>query len=379
MSSVTIPRSLTLKAGELVEVRSREEILTTLDKNGCLDNLPFMPEMLAFCGQQLRVYKRAHKTCDTVKYSGSQRIANAVHLEGIRCNGQGHGGCQAECLIFWKEAWVKRAGVLPSTGKSASPGRKAVDSAPNNSGCTEADVLANACKTDGQMASDPVYSCQATQMLQAGPPLPWWDVRQYWEDYTSGNFSLKWMLGVMCYATFSALMNLRRGRIQSALNRLYDMVQKARGRPCHPRAVGRVPDGTRTPAVNLNLQPGEMVRVKSFEAVRDTLNSKCRNRGLYWDAELVPYCGGEFRVRSRVKQVIDERTGKMLHLKSEPLILEGAFCQAKYSEHRYFCPRSTFSFWSEVWLERIGQESPKTSAGNAEANPREKPMRDASP
>ena len=33
MSSETIPRSLTLKAGELVDVRSREEILSTLDEN----------------------------------------------------------------------------------------------------------------------------------------------------------------------------------------------------------------------------------------------------------------------------------------------------------------------------------------------------------
>src|SRR5271155_5181056 len=92
MSSETIPRRLTLKAGELVEVRSREEILSTLDENGCLDSLPFMPEMFAFCGQQVRVYKRAHKTCDTIKYSGSQRIANAVHLENNRCNGLAHGG-----------------------------------------------------------------------------------------------------------------------------------------------------------------------------------------------------------------------------------------------------------------------------------------------
>jgi hypothetical protein len=368
MSSETIPRSLSLKAGELIEVRSGEEILSTLDKNGCLDNMPFMPEMFAFCGQQLRVYKRAHKTCDTVTYSGSQRIANAVHLENNRCNGQGHGGCQAECLIFWKEAWVKRAGSVSIRGKSGA----AVASSANNSGCTEADILAKACKID-EATKEPVYSCQATQMLQAGPPLPWWDFRQYWEDYTSGNFDLKWMLGVASYATFNILMNWRHGRIERALERFYNAVQKARGRPCHPRAGGRVPDGTRTPTVNLNLQPGEMVRVKSFEEVRDTLNSKSRNRGLYWDAELVPYCGREFRVRSRVKKVIDERTGKMLNLQSEPLILEGAFCQAKYSEHRYFCPRATFSFWSEVWLERIGQANPTAPAPTVGTNPPDKP------
>jgi hypothetical protein len=28
--------------------------------------MPFMPEMFAFCGIRFQVYKRAHKTCDTV-------------------------------------------------------------------------------------------------------------------------------------------------------------------------------------------------------------------------------------------------------------------------------------------------------------------------
>ena len=367
MRSETIPQRLALKAGELAEVRSRKEILSTLDASGRLDNLPFMPEMFAYCGRQLRVYKRAHKTCDTIKYSGSQRIANAVHLEGIRCNGQAHGGCQSECLVFWKEAWMKRV-----DGKRATPDRKSVVSAQNGSGCTEAAILANTRKSDGGPASEPIYSCQATEMLQAGTPLSWWDLRQYWEDYTSGNFGLNWMLGVMCYATFNVLMNLRHGRIQRALNRFYDAIQKVRGRSCHPRAAGRVPDGTPTPTVNLDLQPGEMVRVKSFDAVRDTLNSRCRNRGLSWDAELVPYCGGEFRVRARVTQVIDERTGKMLDLKSGALILEGATCQAKYSEHRYFCPRSIFPFWREIWLERVEPQNPTTRA-TTEPNTLEKP------
>ena len=41
-------------------------------ENGELDGLPFMPEMLAFCGQSLRVAKRADKTCDSIaEYSGA--------------------------------------------------------------------------------------------------------------------------------------------------------------------------------------------------------------------------------------------------------------------------------------------------------------------
>lgn len=98
-----------LKAGDWVEVRSREEILATLDERGRLDNLPFMPEMLEYCGQRLRVFKRADKTCEYTQGWSIRRMTNSVHLEGVRCDGSGHDGCQAGCLIFWKEAWLKRA------------------------------------------------------------------------------------------------------------------------------------------------------------------------------------------------------------------------------------------------------------------------------
>src|SRR5262249_5661742 len=100
--------SLGLMPGEMVEVRSVEEILATLDQNGELDCMPFMPEMLQFCGRQFRVFKRADKTCDTVHYTGNRRLYNTVHLEELRCNGQAHGGCQAGCFLFFKEAWLRR-------------------------------------------------------------------------------------------------------------------------------------------------------------------------------------------------------------------------------------------------------------------------------
>ena len=96
-----------LRAGDWIEVRSKEEILATLDKNGCFEQLPFMPQLLRYCGKQFRVVKRADKTCDTVsgRYVG-RRLTNTVHLEH-RCDGEAYGGCQAGCLIFWKEAWLR--------------------------------------------------------------------------------------------------------------------------------------------------------------------------------------------------------------------------------------------------------------------------------
>src|SRR5689334_7771389 len=97
---------LKLKAGDWVEVKSKAEILATLDEKGQIDGLPFMPEMLQFVGKRLRVAKRAHKTCDTVFPVRGRRVAHAVHLE-TRCDGKAHGGCEAGCLLFWKTDWLK--------------------------------------------------------------------------------------------------------------------------------------------------------------------------------------------------------------------------------------------------------------------------------
>ena len=76
------------RAGDLVEVRSKEEILATLDDHGCLEGMPFMPEMLRFCGKRFPVRAAVHKTCDTAKKMGTaRRVSAAVHLADLRCDG----------------------------------------------------------------------------------------------------------------------------------------------------------------------------------------------------------------------------------------------------------------------------------------------------
>ena len=99
-----------LKVGDWVEVRSKEEILSTLDATGRLDGMPWMPEMLQFCGRKFQVFKRAHKSCDyTTPYPYRSRwLENAVLLD-TRCDGSAHAGCQAQCTILWKEGWLKPA------------------------------------------------------------------------------------------------------------------------------------------------------------------------------------------------------------------------------------------------------------------------------
>ena len=95
--------------------------MATLNERGELENLPFMPEMLKFCGQRLTVDKVAHKLCDTMNGSGLHKMENAVHLTDSRCDGTAHGGCQTACLLYWKEAWLKR--VEPGAASSATAGR----------------------------------------------------------------------------------------------------------------------------------------------------------------------------------------------------------------------------------------------------------------
>jgi hypothetical protein len=342
-----------LNAGEWVEVLSKPEILASLDKNGRLDGLPFMPQMFQYCGRRFRVFKRAHKSCDTIDYTGGRRMINAVHLEGIRCDGEVYGGCQAMCLIFWKTAWLKRvAGPGGSGEQGLASGTAEKDGSNNATACVEADVLSGTRVKSQKPADDPVYVCQATRLLQATTPLRWWELSQYVEDYASGNVSLGRMLRGFLYSCSYNLIQSGIG-LGPALRWAYDRVQAVLGGVPFPRKTGKIPAGEATPACTLNLQPGEWVRVKSHQEILATLNTESKNRGLYFDAEAVPFCGGTYRVLKRVGKILDEKTGKLIQLKNESIVLEGVFCEARYSSCRMYCPRGIYSFWREIWLERV--------------------------
>src|SRR5580704_466327 len=164
--------ALNLRPGELVEVRGEAEILATLDERGCLDAQPFMPEMLDFCGKQFRVYKRSDKTCDTISLTLARRMWNTVHLEDLRCNGAAHEGCQARCLIYWKEAWLKRVEPSETPGKTAPAPASAKP-------CFTHEDLMNATRAtrSGENAGKVIFTCQATEVVRASKLLPWWDIR----------------------------------------------------------------------------------------------------------------------------------------------------------------------------------------------------------
>jgi hypothetical protein len=341
-------RPLKLHVGEAVEVRSASEIFATLDDQGAVDGLPFMPEMLDYCGKRFRVEKRADKTCNTITVVESRRLHDTVHLEALRCNGEAHGGCQAQCLLFWKEAWLKRVderedssqlplgSMQPPTSSLVAP---QFDAARLHA-CTK--------RVEPSSSAEVHYRCQATDLLKASKPLPWWDLRQYFRDVHCGNVGL--MDGVRALLFRLFLKTLKLGAYRAQLW-TYNHLQSLRGGTPYPYVWGTLDKTFR--ALPLDLKPGELVQVKSYKEILETLNKKNRNLGLSFDPEMVPYCGSVRRVRARVEHIINERTGKMMTFSNDCLILEGAICRAEYSDKRLFCPRSIFPFWREDWLKRV--------------------------
>lgn len=103
-----VEENLDLQPGEFVRVRSLEEILSTLDENGKYKGLLFMPEMEEFCGKKYRVFKKVRSI--TLEFNGEVRILRSptVFLEGVYCDGKRHHACDRSCLLFWREAWLKR-------------------------------------------------------------------------------------------------------------------------------------------------------------------------------------------------------------------------------------------------------------------------------
>lgn len=306
------------RRGELVEVRSLSEILGTLDADAKLEGLPFMPEMTPHCGRRYRIYRRAEKTC--VEGIGIQRMRNTVFLEGLRCDGAAHDGCQRQCLMFWKEAWLRPVAAVDcpdfpvsenGTVPLSSPGPDAAGTAAANLPTTK----------DGN------YFCQSTELPGATTRLSRWNLRAYARDLWLGE-ATPWLLArVLGRAFFNKLRRL----------------------------FGRAPFGQLTgpqakaPRGDLDLQPGEWVEVKSRREIEATLDAEGKNCGLSFEVEMLEHCGRRHRVAYTIRQIIFEQTSKMVQL-SNTVALEGVTCQGLCAKN---CPRANYLYWREIWLRRV--------------------------
>lgn len=317
----------TLRAGDRVRLRPLEDILATLDETGSYEQVPFMPEMAAYAGRTMTVYRRLEKICDYMgKESRSRRMTDAVLLQETRCDGSGHGGCQAECRIFWKEVWLEHA------GDRDDPAEEVHVVAPER---LLPLLVVGAHREDPELGE--VYRCQATEATRATTPLPEKAVSQYVREVRVKNVGIPEMTSVAAKAL--ALKAARKVGLKGYL-------------PLEVAGDARV-DGEK-----LGLQPGEWVRVRSQEEIGRTLNSGGAHRGLLFTHEMVQYCGQTFRVRSRVERLVNEQTGELLQMKQECIALDDVICKGHYTSGAWFCAREHLPLWREDWLERVAAPEP---------------------
>jgi hypothetical protein len=318
-----------LRRGDLVEVRSAGEILATLDEQGALDAMPFMPEMVPYLGRRYTVAARADKICDTIGSTlQSRQMHDTVLLDDLRCDGAAHGGCQADCRIYWNEAWLKKVESL------AAPAVPPDD----------AEVAALLARIEPQVrrsgegeGDDVRWKCQVTEANAASVPLSTTDPRPYFQELRNGNVGAVTFVKVMARAAYMQPMHH------------FKLLHWPKGpnvkSPPRPEPLG--------------LQPGDWVRVKSRDEIEATLTTEGNNRGLHFDIEMVPFCGKVLQVRDRVTHIIEEHTGRMLRFGNDCIKLEGAVCSGQRSTGRFFCPREIYPYWREAWLERVdGPDAP---------------------
>ena len=319
-----------------------------------------MPEMLQFAGKRFTVSRRVEKICDTVSTGrppNSRRMHDAVLLEDLRCDGTGHGGCQARCRLYWKESWLRRVDPR-SDPQSRNDGPTPLD---------RGDLLAqleelarDGARTVRDLDGAPTesYRCQATDALRATEPMGNYDPRQYIRELTSGNVGLSRLLRVAVRA-LSGLIR-RRLRLLS-----YTALQEggvARVIRRRLQLLGYNPrrqDGVGSAREELNMRPGATVEVRSPKEIAPTLDKSGKNRGLGFDWEMLPYCGGQYRVQDRVERIIDERTGQMIEISTDCLILDGVVCSGEHSRGRWFCARNIPPYWREAWLRPAELASPE--------------------
>ena len=303
-----------LVVGDVVEVKPWAEIRATLDERGCLEQLPFMPEMLAMCGQRAYVFRCMHRLFDYRKSRRMRHMDGAVLLVGAVCGGSDHGGCEAACHTIWKSAWLRRverggdaAGLPPSSDRSDL--------------VNDAAVL--------QFGTQPPrFTCQLTQLHAASRPIGKWSAVNFLRPLVSGNVApTAFVVGWLTHL-FNELQHLRQGVTFPA----FEVVAQDGGRTEETRLV-----------------TGDHVLVRPSADIRSTLNDQFMHRGLWFEPDMLKHCGHRYCIQAEVRSLIDIVTGEMLTMKTPAYVLRDVHFSG---ERQLFNAQYEPLFWRSVWLQR---------------------------
>jgi len=318
-----------LVVGDVVEVRSWDEIRATLDGRGTLDELPFMPEMLPMCGRRARVFRCMHRVFDYRKSRRMRHMRGAVLLVGSVCDGSRHGGCEAACHTVWKADWLRR--IDPRAADARAPDGPVPSGAP-----VGAELL-----DEGTRA--PRYACQLTQLHAASVPVGEWSAVNFLRPLVSGNVKVTAFVVGWLTHLFNELQQWRHGV----------------GFPGFANPVpvdGREADGP--------LAPGDAVVVRSSGEIRATLDDTLEHRGMGFESDMLKYCGHRCRVEKEVRRLIDIVTGDMRVLRTRAYILHGIHFSG---ERQQFNSQYEPLLWRGVWLKRDQDGEPGPGGGPGRA------------
>ena len=97
-----------LKAGDLVRLRSRQEIEATLDRWKELKGCAFLEYMGQYCDTTQRVLQVMERFLDERDYH-VKKCKGIILLEGVICHGTPvFGRCDRCCFLFWREEWLEK-------------------------------------------------------------------------------------------------------------------------------------------------------------------------------------------------------------------------------------------------------------------------------
>jgi len=300
---------LKLRPGDIVEVRSFEEIASTLGDDCTLEGLPFQPERRKYCGGIFRVLRPVKKLIIENANTGLRGIRSAVLLNGVNCDGQFHHDCTRYCFFLWKEAWLKRASQ-----------QQHLTNPP-------VDFNNTALHLPHQVPQPLVGHCQSMALFKATYPLPIWNLNQYFWDISDNTLTLPKRIILLSVSLARHVKNLLEVRLPNRISSHLD----------------------KTPSVDFSLQPGDWVEIKSMDEITATLDGSGKNRGLGFTKEMKKFCGQRLSVLRPVDQIIIEGTGEMRRL-SHTVILGGANCDG---QPHFGCARNCYLMWRKIWLKKV--------------------------
>ena len=302
--------------GDEVEVKSWPEICATLDEQGCLEQMPFMPEMLAMCGKRARVFRCVHRLFDYRKTRKMRHMEGTVLLIGAVCNGSSHGGCEAACHTIWKSAWLRR----PDGGLGTADIPK---SAHRPEPITDTDALQFGIRP-------PRYGCQLTQLNSSSQPIGNWSITNFFRPLIAGNVTLAAFVVAWLTHHFDELQHLRQGVGFPA----FDLASR---------------DSASSKEMRLTV--GDQVVVRSSAEIRATLDDQLMHKGMWLEPDMLNHCGHRHCVQAEIRKLIDIVTGEMRTMKTPAFLLQDVHFSG---ERQLFNAQYEPLFWRAAWLRREG-------------------------